>query len=590
MPAIGTFWTTNGTGSTNLIEATPGDPYTNPYTITPGSAGVDFTNPQVWIDASLIFGDLVIDPDTGFYPDRPDFDTATFADFMGWHSQHQAEFLVEKGTLAYSPDPGLPLPDPLPVGTKTVYYHEFTEGATMVLGQDGRTVHHVENLKLADFSTMSLADQEALAGLTVFQDQAEALLVRPASGETVEDVRTEMLTLVNALITEISATPNFDPDTRDRFLAGFMYDPSMRVSFNEEVDGNTVTRVMYPHFFVEELELYKLRLDNMALFNEQRINEFLTDLQERFDRIQRYHDVSVETPSTTSFPGGVNAFDAGQTMSSGIGIFVEMESQIFQIALARAYVVATGTMVEPVRGKLMSTQAMIEAAYDTANSTYKSYSDFLTAEATNIYTRITSGASKQVFLDGPSLVFVLQTFDNYEDEAEAQIKSEDLQQQSALLKDYSRMQELVNDTLQTYEPTPDVEDEDTPPETKTLLEKVLVSELSADEKRIAGMFDTVSSALNNTSYHPIEDEKSSGSPVDFRPTVEIAVDGTMTAYEKTIWDALAVRIGDATKIISQSSQIQMDEINSLNQQKNRHYELGSNTLNKMTELLREITS
>ncbi len=64
----------------------------------------------------------------------------------------------------------------------------------------------------------------------------------------------------------------------------------------------------------------------------------------------------------------------------------------------------------------------------------------------------------------------------------------------------------------------------------------------------------------------------------------------MLKHEKTIWDALAVQLGESTKIIGQSSQIQMDAINKLSQEKNRHYELGSNVLNKMTEILRSITS
>lgn len=574
MAAIGTFWSTNGTGSTNLIEATPGDAYTQPYTILPGSPGVDYTNPQVWIDAGLIFPDAL----PGAFPDQPDFDTATLADFTAWHSRHQADFILEKGTTSYSPDPGLPLPVPLPVGTMTIHSYSFTAGPTVVLGQDGRTIHMIEALSLSDIATMSLADQEMLAGLSAFQAKATELLMRPATGETAATVRTEMTTLVDALITEIQSTTNYSASDRDTFLAEFLNDPSVRVQ-------------NYPHFFVEQLNLYKLRLDQQALFSEGRIKEFLEDLQKRFERVQSYFNVSPETVVAGSLPRGVNAFDAGATMASGLNIFVEMESQLFQIALARAYLVATGTLIEPVQGKLISTQALIDAAYDTANSTYRDFGSFLTAEATNIYSRITAGTSNQRLLDGPNMIFVLQTFSNYEAEAEAQIESEDLNQQTRLLQDYSRMQELVNQTLNKFEPVPASDDDDElpPAEELAFLDQTVLTQLTDEQKRIGAMFDTVASAVSNT-YHPIEREKSSGFPSGFRPTIEIADGGTLTAHTKSVWDALAVNIGEATKIIGQSSQIQMDSINKLSQQKNRHYELGSNVLNKITEILRAITT
>lgn len=600
MAPVDTFWTTNGTGATRLIEATPGDAITQPYTILPGSGGVDFTNPQVWVDARLLFDDIVLDT-AGLYPDRPDFDTATFTDFMAWHSRHQVDYILEKGTEVYSPDPGAPVPDPLPVGTRTVNYVTFADGGTFVLGQDSRTIYHVESLKLTDFASMPLADQEALAGphrmtgapgdlVNIFQGQAADLLVRPASiivdeglpteaivYETVEDVRNEMILMVEALIADITAATDYDATDRDEFLSGFLFDANLRVSH-------------YPHFFVEELELYKLRLNGMALFSPARISDFLEDLEERFLRIKSYFDVSPETASTSGgLIGGVNSFDKGATMSNGLGIFVEMESQLFQIALARAYVTATGTLIEPVKGKLMSSQALVDAAYDSLNSTYLDFGTFVTDQATDIYGRTTSGASNQKLLDGPNLIFVLQTFSNYEAEAEAQIKSEDLNQQTRILEDYSRMQKLVNETLNKFEPVPDVDDEETAAETLALLDLTNVSQLTDDQKRVASMFDTTASKIGNT-YHPTENKKSPGYPADFRPTVEIASGALLKSHEKTIWDGLAVKIGDATKIIGQDSQVQMDAINRLSQQKNRHYDLGSNVLNKMTELLRDITS
>lgn len=586
------FTTIHLASGPGLIDPTPGDAYTNPYTMLPGATGVDYTNPQVWIDARLLFEGAVLDPLTGLYPDRPNFTAPTgqtyvsIADFSVWHSQHQAEYILENGITVFSPPPAAP-GGPPPLGARTVHYVPFDNGPTVVLGQDGRTTYQIESLKLSDIATMPLADQEALAGLAVFQAQAAGLLVRPAAGETLQDTRNDMLDLVDAVISKIASSTNYSANDRNEFLKSFLFDQSARVRY-------------YPHFFIEELTLYKLRLENMALFSEARIKTFLDDLEERFDRIKSYHDVSPETDRGNGLPGGVNAYDGNTekpTMGRGLGVFIEMESQLFQISLSRAYVASTGTAVEPVKGKLISTQAIIDAAvyYEPTdplqmNKKFTSFETLLDAQSTDIYGRVTSGASNQRLLEGPNLIFILQTFDNYEAETQAQIKSEELQQQSALLKDYSRMQELLNGTLSKFEPVPDVEDKDTPAEKHTLLDLTVVSSLTTEQKRVAAMFDTTASSVSTNTYHPIEVAKSSDSPGSFRPTVEIASSGTLVSHEKTVWDALAVQLGDATKIIGQSSQIQMDSINKLSQEKNRHYELGSNVLNKMTEILRAITS
>ena len=597
MAPIDTFWTTNGTNATNLIEPTQGDLITRQYMFTPASAPgvmpremakVDYTSPQVWIAAGLVF------PTSSPFPSRPDFNTVTLEQFIGWHSQHQVEYILERGRTAYAPDPGYPLPTPLPAGTRTVHYADFGAGAIFVLGQDGRTIYNLQTLRTADIVTMPLADQEVLASqlrdpdladqtnpLDLLGAQASLLMVRPRGGESVESVRQEYLDRIDDLVASITSLTNYDPGMRDEFFDGFLNDQLVRLQ-------------NYPHLFVEQLNIYKLRLENMALFHENRINDFIDDLEERFLRITQYAQVSGETASTGGLIGGVNALDRNQatpTIGRGLNIFIEMETQLFQIALARAYVSMTGTTVEPIKGRLMATQSLLAAARDTGGN-YADFASFLSAQATDITDRINAGTSSQRFLDGPNLIFVLQTFDNYEAEAEAQIKSEDIQQQTKLLEDYSKMQELLNQTLNKFKPVPANDDNDEPPPQEELgfLNLSLVSQLDEEQLRIASMFDTVASATGNTSYHPIEQKKSPTAPGDFRPTVEIAVGGTLTTHPKTVWDALAVNLGEATKIIGQDSQLQMDAINRLSQQKNRNYELGSNVLNKLTDLLRDITS
>jgi hypothetical protein len=585
---VDTFWTTYGPGGSNLIQPTPGDAFTQPYHILPGSAGVDYTNPQVWIDAGLVF------PHPSPFPDRPDFASATVAQFMSWHSRHQVDYILERGSTGYSPDPGVPVPSPLPEGTTTVRYVSFANGPTFLLGQDGRTIYNIQALRPTDIVTMPLADQQVLAvplrnpdlpavdnPVDLFAAQKDLLMLRPRAGETVEAVRAEYLAQVQAVIDRITAATDYDPAGRDTFLEKFLFDPAVRIA-------------NYPHLFVEQLNLYKLRLEGMALFHDNRISDFLRDLNQRFDRIRQYFAVSPETPAGSGLIGGVNAVDGNQalpTMARGLNIFVEMESQLFQIALSRAYVTMTGTVFEPITGRLMTTQQLLDAAR-LADSSYSDLGSFLRAQTTDIYGRTLDGTSRQRFLDGPNLIFVLQTFDNYEAEAEAQIKSEDIQQQTKLLEDYSKMQELLNQTLNKFSPQPAASGTETPPPEKLALLKLnLVSQLEPEQLRIVSMFDRIAAAVGNTSYHPIEAQKTdAANPGGFRPTMDIAAGGVLIAHPKSVWDALAINLGEATKIIGQDSQLRMDEINRLSQQKNRNYELGSNVLNKLTELLREITS
>ena len=77
-----------------------------------------------------------------------------------------------------------------------------------------------------------------------------------------------------------------------------------------------------------------------------------------------------------------------------------------------------------------------------------------------------------------------------------------------------------------------------------------------------------------------------------RPTAYIGstASSVLNAKSRTVWDGLATTMGDTTKIISQDSQIRMDEIAKINKAKNRQFDLGSNTLRKLTDILLNITT
>ena len=316
----------------------------------------------------------------------------------------------------------------------------------------------------------------------------------------------------------------------DEAIAAIRASDSYQAGFEATFESDASVRTTYWHYmFSEQLQALSSELDNMAIFDIDNITLRVSDTAERFARVERVSDITAET-TTNVLPGAVNALDGGTTIGSAFDTIVEIESRLYDYSVARQEIISSGTY-------------------------------------------------EGVTLDAPGLTFVLQTLTNYQKEAEAEARTEDLNQRNALMEDYEAMQTLLNSTLSLFSA-----EDSSVQEELTIGGYATSSQLSADEQRVVAMFDSYYSALNSNTYHPYEVEKGLDRPTE----AMVETNGALNAYTKEIWDALGLNLSEATGTLSRDNQQVMDEINGLNSEKNRHYDLASSTLSKMTGMLRSI--
>jgi hypothetical protein len=55
-----------------------------------------------------------------------------------------------------------------------------------------------------------------------------------------------------------------------------------------------------------------------------------------------------------------------------------------------------------------------------------------------------------------------------------------------------------------------------------------------------------------------------------------------------VWEGYGQTLADAVTLLSQDSQIKMNDVNSLDKQKNRHFDLANGALQKLSEILNNI--
>ena len=322
-------------------------------------------------------------------------------------------------------------------------------------------------------------------------------------------------------------------DLVDEIIAAIQSSDSYVSGVESLFESDPSTRATYWHYiFTEQLQIMKGELDAMAVFDLDVIEQRVAAFTKRFERIERIDAMSAEADITgESLPRAVNAVDGGASIADALDLLIELELRIYDLTVAAAEVVSSGTYEGQV-------------------------------------------------LDTPGMIFVLQTLTNYRKESEAEAMSEDLDQRNALLADYEKMQTLVTATLTKYSSSGDAD------EKKTIADAGILNVLDDEEQRTVAMFDSYWSALNNNTYHAYETEK------DLSRPVEAMVDssGNLLSYKKETWDALGLNLSEATGTLSRDNQEIMDEVNTLNSEKNRHYDLASSTLNKMTSILRSIVN
>jgi hypothetical protein len=62
----------------------------------------------------------------------------------------------------------------------------------------------------------------------------------------------------------------------------------------------------------------------------------------------------------------------------------------------------------------------------------------------------------------------------------------------------------------------------------------------------------------------------------------------LNEFLKPHWDAFATQLSDTVTLLNQESQIKMNDINSMDKQKNRHFDLANSALSKMNDMIQNI--
>jgi hypothetical protein len=382
---------------------------------------------------------------------------------------------------------------------------------SVFLTQDGRQAVNLGTIMPVDIAQLSLEDQRVLAALPQFADQiAPAFNLRPAAGDAGPGAVRDE---IRAEIAQIRDQIAASPRYLDGETARFDSDPAAR-------------RELYHYFFLGQLDLLEARLDRMAVFNSDAIGQITAGVIERYLRLERYLSMTPETPAMgASLPRNVNTSDSGASVAAAAEIFLGVEARLYDIARARFDLAETGEF---------------------------------------------NGRPADV----PQLVFVMQSLATRAAEAEAEARTEELNQNNLLLKDYSRMQDVLNRTLKVYA--------DLAPDALVPVGSYgTLADVPLADQPVIAMFNQGGMDATN-SYHPVESERGV-----VRPLLDMLAVPLVT-HPKDAWDRFSIALGNATQQIGRDSQIRMQEIARMNEQKNRHYEMGSSVLSRTAEIIRTI--
>lgn len=221
----------------------------------------------------------------------------------------------------------------------------------------------------------------------------------------------------------------------------------------------------------------------------------------------------------------------------------------------------------------------------------------------------TAGVDKS--LDLPTLIFFMQFYTNLVKEQQVTAATEMVNQQNQLLNAYSQMQNLVNAAQSNFDAKEQTEERDlfgnkvngssnaTDKYIKELVDPATKQSVTQLQLNIMSMFDSVG-ALAKT-VDPTDGNKIMRNPIEklfniTRPTKQLfelgtdgkSGDGHSIGYTSTAWNSFGTELSSAVTQINQQTQIMMNNINTLDKEKNQHFDLANNCLTKLNELMASI--
>ncbi|MGQ3211774.1 hypothetical protein [Shinella sp.] len=457
-------------------------------------------------------------------------------DFNSWHSAYQLEYIKTHGT----------------------------NGVISIAGQDGKAlltafisetklnkVYILQSLDKNAIATMSKADQVRIPTLQGGAALIEALQLSA-------DVAAQLVK-VDALIRLVSV---LRPD---------------KVNGTTNKQPSQLMPAADQKPFLDQLELLKKQIGNSGLIAGVDVETKIKDLKDRYDRAFAFFDVK-KAAQETAYMNNSDRPD-GYTPSDPITIFkdvVSLNGDISGIENGYKIFIAQERRVAELALRRDEVSSITGAKFDV-----------------------------------PYLVATLQAMYNLELEAHVVIETEEINQQNALLKTYAAMQDIVNQTLQKFAKADEggkyvlgianIDDYKflTNPERKwdAATNKWIEGPDNFTNAILISMFEDM---LGKGQKHPLEKLRSISRPLsdifDNPPlfvdpqgnTHYTGQDYDLKRLTHPQWSTIGTRLSETVTLINQNSQIKMNDINSLDKQRNRHFELSNNALAKMNEILQNI--
>jgi hypothetical protein len=537
-PQIHAVALSNVSVSAGVIQRTSGDYEPKPYHYLSGSAAGTpspvITTSAEWLFPSLDGEDFklpVAERPAEFYtaPSSLSSDEAKKAfisSFMGWHSAYQLEYIKTHGTG----DPKV--------------FSIFSNGTpsvsllTAVVSPDDPTRHFiVQSLDKAAIARMTKAEQNAVAGTAAFAAVAASLGLATIS--------TTSLTAYGEGLNGGTYTPYWPKGT---FLTPINYINDLIYAVTGTAAPNKPGQLLPTNAqeaFTSQLFILRDQLMGSVIVSPADIKKKVDELRERFDRLFAFFNVKEETdhdkvmgnPANTTVTVYTDVISQKGDLTGinrGYAVFLAQEERIAELAKARTKLVAD------------------------------------------------NGIFNGKNLDVPYLVYKFQSLYNLSLEAEVVAETEQVNQQNDLLKTYAAIQDIINQTLAAFTKADSTTD--------GVLGKSVdeTPSLDADQMKLLSMFEN---DLGTLQKHPLEVLKSISRPLVsfFKHDTGNDQNYDLEQYTHTQWTAYGTRLSETVTIINQNSQIQMNDINSLDKERNRHFELANNALSKMADIIANIS-
>jgi hypothetical protein len=327
--------------------------------------------------------------------------------------------------------------------------------------------------------------------------------------------------------------------------------------------------------FVQELNNIQTQLQTVGVFAPTQINDAVKAIQDRFDRVAAFSKATANGVARSDFNRGghidtqfvnVISLDNGAAVKSGLDSFMNAEKQILAADNASLQLASTGTL---------------------------------------------PGLTKH--LDAPTLLAAFQMNASLKDQAVNAADTEEINQINELLKTYNAMQELINQTIATFDASKSDEKRgllgydnnagtsnnsgllvDLPNQKRHVdLDRLHLGGTGLTQSGPGGDFtppaltDAQIQVISmfeqqlNGIAHPIEDLFGIK-----RPTFDFFDNkgGTLNYFQKATYDQMSATLGNAVQQISEQNQLKFNDINTREKQRTAEFQSAQDALSKAADI------